>query len=93
MNASRLGLLTRLHRRYTGFRSTNTYLPDRREKGGEAVEDLIKYLASDLLARLDELEKETDFDFLTSLGDDDIRDEAQLLYEEIKKLKSRLQEL
>jgi hypothetical protein len=93
VNASRLGLLTRLHKRHTGFRSTNIYLPDRREKGGEAVEDLVKYLANDLLARLDELEKETDFDFLTSLDDNEIRDEAQLLYEEIKKLKSRLQEL
>lgn len=57
------------------------------------MEDLIKYLASDLFAQLDELEKETDFEFLTSVDDDDIRSEAQLLYDEINRLKSRLQEL
>lgn len=57
------------------------------------VEDLIKYLASDLLTQLDELEKQTDFEFLTSVGDEDIRSEAQLLYEEINRLKARLQEL
>jgi len=57
------------------------------------VDDLIKYLADDLLAQLDELEKETNFEFLTSLDDEEIRNEAQLLFEELNRLKSRLQEL
>lgn len=57
------------------------------------MDDLIKYLADDLLAQLDELEKETNFEFLTSLDDEEIRNEAQLLFEELNRLKSRLQEL
>lgn len=94
MNTPRISLaLTRSYNRATGIRRINSYLPDRRKKGGEAVEDLIKYLASDLFTQLDELEKETDFEFLTSVDDDDIRSEAQLLYDEINRLKSRLQEL
>ncbi len=84
---------TRLYKRNADIRGINSYLPDRREKGGEAVEDLIKYLAEGLLARLDELEKETDFAFLSCLEDEEIRNEAQLLHEELNRLKSRLQEL
>lgn len=71
----------------------NSYLPDRSYKGGEALEDLVKYLADDLIARLEEVEKEADFEFLLSLDDEDISNEAHLLYQEIIKLKSRLQEL
>ena len=57
------------------------------------LEDLIKYLAQDLVGRLDELEQETNFEFLMAMSDDDISSEARLLYEEIKQLKCRLQEL
>ncbi|MDD2372406.1 MAG: hypothetical protein WC109_08490 [Syntrophomonadaceae bacterium] len=57
------------------------------------MEDLVKYLADDLITRLEELEKEADFEFLMSLSDDDISNEAHLLYQGIIKLKSRLQEL
>lgn len=71
----------------------NSYLPNRSYRGGEALEDLVKYLANDLIMRLEELEKEADFEFLMSLNDDDISNEAHLLYEEIVKLKSRLYEL
>jgi hypothetical protein len=71
----------------------NSYLPDRSYKGGEALEDLVKYLADDLIARLEELEKEADFKLLMSLGDDDISNEAHLLYQEIINLKTRLQEI
>ena len=58
-----------------------------------ALEDLVKYLADDLIIRLEEVEKEADFKFLMSLSDDDISNEAHLLYEEIIKLKTRLQAL
>ncbi|MGS0765369.1 hypothetical protein [Syntrophomonas curvata] len=85
--------LNRSYNRNTLIKGINSYLPDRRKKGGEAVDDLIKYLADDLLAQLDELEKETNFEFLTSLDDEEIRNEAQLLFEELNRLKSRLQEL
>lgn len=71
----------------------NSYLPNRSHKGGEALEDLVKYLADDLIIRLEEVEKEADFKFLMSLSDDDISNEAHLLYEEIIKLKTRLQAL
>lgn len=57
------------------------------------MEEFIKYLTGDLVARLEELEQETDFEFLMTMSSDDISSEAQLLYEEINKLKSRLQEL
>lgn len=57
------------------------------------MDDLVKYLANDLLARLNKLEKETDFEFLTSLDDEEIRNEAKLLFKELQRLKSRLQEL
>lgn len=57
------------------------------------MEDLVKYLADDLITRLEELEKEANLEFLMSLSDDDISDEAQLLYQEIIKLKFRLQNL
>lgn len=57
------------------------------------MEDLVKYLAYDLIARLEEVEKEADFKLLMSLDDDDISNEAHLLYQEIINLKSRLQEL
>ena len=77
----------------TRFRKINSYIPDRSYKGGEALEDLVKYLADDLIIRLEELEKEADFEFLMSLSDDDISNEAHLLYDEIVKLKSRLYEL
>ena len=71
----------------------NSYLPDRSYKGGEALEDLVKYFANDLIIKLEELEKEADFEFLMSLGDDEISNEAHLLYQEIVTLKTRLQEL
>lgn len=71
----------------------NCYLPDRSYKGGEPLEDLVRYLADDLIARLEKLEKETDFEFLMSLSDDGISNEAHLLYQEIINLKSRLQKL
>jgi hypothetical protein len=74
-------------------RKLNFYLPDRSCKGGEALEDLVKYLADDLIIRLEELEKEANFEFLMSLGDDEISNEAHLLYQEIVTLKTRLQEL
>ena len=77
----------------TRVRKLNSYLPDRSYKGGEALEDLVKYFANDLIIKLEELEKEADFEFLMSLNDDDISNEAHLLYEEIVKLKSRLYEL
>ncbi len=57
------------------------------------MEDLVKYLADDLITRLEELEKEANLEFLMSLSDDDISNEAQLLYQEIIKLKFRLQNL
>ena len=76
----------------TCVRKLNFYLPDRSCKGGEALEDLVKYLADDLIIRLEELEKEANFEFLMSL-DDDISNEAHLLYQEIVTLKTRLQEL
>lgn len=77
----------------TRVRKLNSYLPDRSYKGGEVLEELVKYLADDLIIRLEEVEKEADFKFLMSLSDDDISNEAHLLYEEIIKLKTRLQAL
>lgn len=77
----------------TQVRKLNICLPDRRYKGGETLEELVKYLADDLIARLEEVEKEANFEFLMSLSDDDINNEAHLLYEEIIKLKTRLQAL
>jgi hypothetical protein len=77
----------------TRVRKLNSYLPDRSYKGGEVLEELVKYLADDLIIRLEEVEKEADFEFLMSLSDDDISNEAYLLYEEIIKLKTRLQAL
>jgi hypothetical protein len=62
-------------------------------KEEKALEDLVKYLADDLITRLEELEKEANLEFLMSLSDDDISNEAQLLYQEIIKLKFRLQNL
>lgn len=77
----------------TRVRKLNSYLPDRSYKGGEVLEELVKYLADDLIARLEEVEKEADFEFLMSLSDDGISNEAHLLHEEIIKLKTRLQAL
>lgn len=94
MNVVRVSrVFPRLKSRETRVRNINSYLPDRSCKGGEALEDLVKYLADDLITRLEELEKEADFEFLMSLSDDDISNEAHLLYQGIIKLKSRLQEL
>ena len=91
-----IGKINRVFPRFiskeTCVRKLNFYLPDRSCKGGEALEDLVKYLADDLIIRLEELEKEANFEFLMSL-DDDISNEAHLLYQEIVTLKTRLQEL
>ena len=73
MNVVRVSrVFPRLKSRETRVRNINSYLPDRSCKGGEALEDLVKYLADDLITRLEELEKEADFEFLMSLSDDDI---------------------
>ncbi|MGI5911880.1 MAG: hypothetical protein ACOX6E_04755 [Syntrophomonadaceae bacterium] len=57
------------------------------------MEEMIKYLANNLVEQLSEIEKETDFEFLATLDDKDIRSEAQLLWDGINKLKDRLQEI
>lgn len=83
----------RLLGKETRVRKLNSYLPDRSYEGGEVLEELVKNLADGLIARLEEVEKEANFEFLMSLSDDGISNEAHLLYEEIIKLKTRLQEL
>lgn|GEM_PF-2758337 len=57
------------------------------------MEDFIRCLASDLAAKLDQLEKETNFTFLKNIDNENIANEAQLLHEEIVKLKERLEQL
>ena len=73
--------------------SNGSYLPDRRQKGVNAMEDLLKNLTATLISRLDDIEKETNFDYLLKTGQDDIYSEAVVLFEEMQKLKNRLQSL
>lgn len=54
------------------------------------MEDLLKNLTASLISRLDDIEKETNFDYLLKTGQEDIRREAVLLFEEMHKLKDRL---
>lgn len=69
------------------------YLPDRGQKGVNAMEDLLKNLTATLISRLDDIEKETNFDYLLQTGPDDIRREAVVLFEEMQELKNRLKSL
>lgn len=71
----------------------NAYLPDRSHRGGSALEDLIKHLVSDFVAKINDIETETNFDYLFNMSDPDIRDEARVLFQEIQGLKKILQEL
>jgi len=57
------------------------------------MEDLLKNLTATLISRLDDIEKETNFDYLLKTGQDDIYSEAVVLFEEMQKLKNRLQSL
>lgn len=79
-----------LIRRKTAAGVINSYLPDRSRKGGNALDDLIRQLADNLLIKLDELEKETNFDYLLNVSEPDLKDEALLLHQEIRNLKNIL---
>jgi hypothetical protein len=57
------------------------------------VEDLIKMMAAQVLSRLDDLEKESDFDYLLNLSDPQLRSEASDLYQSICKLREDLRGL
>lgn len=72
---------------------TSLYLPDRSKGGEDAVEDLVRFLASDIVQRLNELEQEVDFQRLLAAEDGGIRQEAIHLYQQIESLRSRLADL
>ncbi len=57
------------------------------------MEDLIRQLAARVVSRLDNLEAETDFEYLLNLSDPDLRSEAVELYDGICRLREKLQEL
>lgn len=57
------------------------------------MEDLIRQLAARVIERLDNLEAESDFDYLLNLSDPELRHEASELYEGICKLREKLQGL
>ncbi len=57
------------------------------------MEDIIRQLAARVIGRLDDLEAESNFDYLLNLSDPDLRSEAVELYEGICKLRERLQDL
>ncbi|MGI6420772.1 MAG: hypothetical protein ACOX0N_00925 [Syntrophomonadaceae bacterium] len=57
------------------------------------MEDLIKMMAAQVLSRLDDLEKESDFDYLLNLSDPQLRSEASDLYQSICKLREDLRGL
>ena len=57
------------------------------------MEDLIKMMAAQVLSRLDDLEKESDFDYLLNLSDPQLRSEASDLFQSICKLREDLRGL
>ncbi len=71
----------------------NPYLPDRSREGGDALEDLIKHISGNLVAALNQIERETDFELLLNLPETEIREEAALLQQEIKSLRILLEGL
>jgi len=54
------------------------------------VDELIKKMAESIISRLDELEAETNFDYLLHVSDMELRGEAIELYEGINKLREQL---
>jgi hypothetical protein len=50
-------------------------------------------MAAQVLSRLDDLEKESDFDYLLNLSDPQLRSEASDLYQSICKLREDLRGL
>lgn len=57
------------------------------------MEDLIKMMAARVVSSLDDLEKESNFDYLLNLSDPDLRSEATELYQSICKLREDLRGL
>ncbi len=53
----------------------------------------MKELTHGIRNKIEALEEETDFDYLLCLPDDDLRSEAEILYEELEKLKNLLVEV
>lgn len=72
---------------------TSLYLPDRSKGGEDAVEDLVRFLASDIVQQLDELEQEVNFERLLAAQDGGVREEATHLYQQIESLRNRLADL
>ena len=57
------------------------------------MEELIKMMAARVVSRLDNLEAESDFNYLLNLSDPELRNEAMEVYHSICKLKADLQDL
>lgn len=57
------------------------------------MDKMMRELAHGIMNKIEALEQETDFDYLLHLSDADLRSEAEILYEEIEKLKNLLVEV
>ena len=74
-------------------RRVNPYVQDQYRKGKSALDDLIKDLSSSIIAKLNQIEEETDFELLFKSPIREVKEEAILLKQEIKNIKTLLQEL
>ena len=70
--------------------SNNAYLPDRSQKGGDSLEDLIKNLVSGIIMNLEELQVQARKGMLKNAAQAEIREEAQELFKQIEALKQIL---
>jgi uncharacterized protein YicC (UPF0701 family) len=57
------------------------------------MEQLIKQMAAEVIAKLDDLKKEADFERLIKASDPEIRNDAIELYQGINKLREQLMNL
>lgn len=72
------------------FTGNSAYLPDRSRFKEQALDEMIKEIAKQLVVRLDELQNEAEFAALANESEPDIRAEALNLQKEIACLKKRL---
>lgn len=71
----------------------NAYLPDRSTKGGDSLDDLIKNLAWSVVRNLDQLQADTNSGMLLQTNEEELREEAQILFKQIDALKQKLLKL
>ena len=71
----------------------NAYLPDRSRRGGDSLDDLMKNLAWHIVRNLDQLQAETNRGMLLHSDEEELREEAQILFAQIDALKQKLLKL